>query len=146
MFETKNSIYINRPPQDVFNAITDPSALALWQSMTEKAEWSSNGDIGVGSTMRVVARFLGRKIESDIEIKAWEPPHKVDYKFVNGPYPAEVTNTLESQGDGTLLTARSQGEMGSFFKLAEGLVARQLEKQLDPNHESLKLLMESGQL
>lgn len=146
MFETKNSIFINRPPQDVFNTITDPTKLSLWQSMTETAEWSSNGDLGVGSTMRVVARFLGRKIESDIEVTAWEPPHRVDYKFVNGPYPAEVSNTLQPQGEGTLLTAQSQGEMGSFFKLAEGLVARQLEKQLDANNETLKLLMESGQL
>jgi uncharacterized protein YndB with AHSA1/START domain len=130
MFETKNSIFINRPPQDVFNVITDPAKQSLWQSMTESAEWTSNGSHGVGSTMKVVARFLGRKIESEIEVTAWEPPHRVDYKFVNGPYPAEVSNTLEPQGEGTLLTARSQGEMGSFFKLAEGLVARQLEKQL----------------
>ena len=146
MFETKNSIFINRPPQDVFNAITDPAKLALWQSMTETAELTSNGSVGVGSTMRVVARFLGRKIESEIEVTAWEPPHRVDFKFVNGPYPAEVSNILEPQGEGTLLTSQSQGEMGSFFKLAEGLVARQLEKQIDANNESLKLLMESNQL
>ena len=146
MFETKSSIFINRPPQDVFEAITDPDKIPVWQSMTETVESSSNGLIGVGSTMSVVAKFLGRKIESDIEITIWEPPQRVDFKFVNGPYPAEVTNTLKPQDEGTLLTARSQGEMGSFFKLAEGLVVRQLEKQLDANHESLKLLMESGQL
>jgi uncharacterized protein YndB with AHSA1/START domain len=146
MFETRNSIFIDRPPQDVFNAITDPAKLSRWQNMTESAEWSSNGSSGVGSTMRAVARFLGRKIESDIQITGWEPPHRVDFKFVNGPYPAEVSNTLEPQGEGTLLTSQSQGEMGSFFKLAEGLVARQLEKQLDTNYETLKLLMESNQL
>jgi uncharacterized protein YndB with AHSA1/START domain len=146
MFETKTSIFINRPPQDVFNAITDPDKQSRWQNMTQTAEWTSNGSVGVGSTMKVVARFLGRKIESEIEITAWEPPHRVKIKFVNGPYPAEVTNTLESQGDGTLLTALSQGNMGSFFKLAEGLVVRQLEKQIDANLETLKLLMESGQL
>jgi hypothetical protein len=67
-------------------------------------------------------------------------------KSVNGPYPAEVSNTLELQDEGTLLTAQSQGEMGNFFKLAEGLVARQLEIQIDSNHEILKLFMESGQL
>jgi hypothetical protein len=114
--------------------------------MTESVEWTSNGSHGVGSTQRVVARFLGRKIESELEVTAWEPPQRLDYKFVNGPYPAQVSHTLEPQGDGTLLTARSTGEMGSFFKLAEGLVARQLEKQVDANLESLKLLMESGQL
>jgi uncharacterized protein YndB with AHSA1/START domain len=145
MFETTNSIFINRPPQDVFNVITDPAKISLWQSMTESAEWSSNGSHGVGSTQRVVARFLGRKIESEIEVTAWEPPHRVDYKFVNGPYPAKASNTLEPQGEGTLLTAHSQGEMGSFFKLAEGLVANQLKKQLDANFETLKLLMESNQ-
>lgn len=146
MFEINNSIFINRPPQDVFNAITDPAKQSLWQSLAESAEWTTNGSPGVGSTMRVVARFLGRKIESEIEITAWEPPHRVDYKSVNGPYPAEVTNTLEPQGEGTLFKSVSHGEMGSFFKLAEGLVARQLEKQLVANYESLKLLMESDHL
>lgn len=146
MFETKNSIFINRPPQDVFSAITDPAKLSMWQTMTETAELSSNGDLGVGSTMTVVARFLGRKFESEIEVTAWEPPHRVDWKSVNGPYPAEVSNALERQGEGTLLTSVGQGEMGSFFKLAEGLVARQLEKQIATNYETLKLLMESNQL
>jgi uncharacterized protein YndB with AHSA1/START domain len=146
MFETKNSILINRPPQDVFNAITDPAKLSMWQSMTETVNLSSNGDLGVGSTMTVVARFLGRKFESEIEVTAWEPPHRIDWKMVNGPYPAEASNTLEPQGEGTLLTSLSRGEMGNFFKLAEGLVARQLEKQLAANNESLKLLMESNQL
>ena len=51
MFETKNSIFINRSPQDVFSAITDPSKISDWQSMTESAEWS-NGSHGVGSTMK----------------------------------------------------------------------------------------------
>ncbi len=145
MFETKNSIFINRAPQDVFNATIDPAKQSLWQSMTESAHWSSNGSPGVGSTQKVVARFLGRRIESDIEITSWEPPHRVGFKFVNGPYPAEVSNTFVPQGEGTLLTTKSQGEMGSFFKLAEGLVARQLEKQLAANYESLKLLLESNQ-
>ena len=89
------------------------------------------------------ARNEARKLSSS---PAWEPPHRIDYKSVDGPYPAEVSDTLEPQNEETLLTARSQGEMGSFFKVAEGLIARQLENQIDSNHVSLKLLMESGQL
>lgn len=146
MFETSNSIFIDRPPQDVFNIITDPAKITFWQNLTESAEWTTNGSPDVGSTMKVVARFLGRKIESEMEVTAWESPHRIDWKFFNGPYPAQVSNTLQPQGEGTLLTSRSQGEMGGFFKLAEGLVARQLEKQLATNYESLKLLMEAGQL
>lgn len=146
MFETKNSIYIKRSPQDVFDVITDPDKISLWQNLAESVEWDSNGSPGVGSNLKIVARFLGRKIESQVQITAWDPPRRFSYKSVNGPYPSEVTNTLESQDEGTLLTNQGKGEMGSFFKLAEGLVVRQLEKQVDTNHESLKLLMESGQL
>ena len=146
MFEINNSIFIKRPLQDVFNIITDPTKQSIWQNLAESAEWTTNGSTGVGSTMKVAARFLGRKIESVFEVTAWEPPNRVDYKYVDGPYPVEVTNTLEPQGEGTLLSSLSQGEMGSFFKLAEGLVARQLKKQLATNYESLKLMMESGQL
>ncbi len=145
MFQTNNSIIINRPPQEVFEALTDPDKLTLWQSMTESVEVSSNGDVGVGSTMKVLARFLGRKIESNLEVTAWEPPYRFAWKSVK-PYPSEVTNILEPQGEGTLLTNQGQGEMGSFFKLAEGLVARMLEKQIDANHESLKLFLESDQV
>jgi uncharacterized protein YndB with AHSA1/START domain len=145
MFQTNNSIIINRPPQEVFDALTNPDKLALWQSMTESVEISSNGDIGVGSSMKIVSRFLGRKFETELEVTAWEPPYRFGWKN-DKPYPSEVTNILEPQGEGTLLTNQSQGEMGSFYKLAEGLVARMLEKQIDANIESLKLYLESVQI
>lgn len=146
MYEFENSIFINRPPQDVFNAITDFAKQPLWQSMVESAEWTSNGPAGVGSTMKVVARFLGREIDTEAQVTAWEPPHRIDWKGLNGPYPVEVTNTVEPQGEGTLLTSVSRAEFGGFFKLAAGLVGKQLQKQIGSNYESLKLLMESNQL
>jgi carbon monoxide dehydrogenase subunit G len=146
MFEFENSIFINRPPQDVFNVITDPAKQSHWQNMVESAEWTSNGSVGVGSTMKVVARFLGRKIETEIQVTDWEPPHQINLKGINGPYPMEVTNKLEPQGEGTLLTYMSRAEFGGFFKLAEGMVGKQLQKQIYANNESLKLLMESNQL
>jgi hypothetical protein len=68
----------------------------------------------------------------------------VSFKVTSGPVPAEFTNTLEAQGDGTLLTFGSQAELGGFFKLAEGLIGKQLEKQVDSDLSALKLFMEEG--
>lgn len=70
----------------------------------------------------------------------------VGFKSVSGPFPMEVTNTLEPQEDGTLLTTSGQADIGGFFKLAEGLVGKQIEKQIDTDNNTLKLLMESNQL
>ncbi len=146
MYEFEGSIYINRPPQDVFDVLTDISKQPLWQSALESAEWTTNGPVGIGSTMKTEAKFLGRKIETELQLTAYDPPHSFDLKGINGPYPFEVTNTLEPQGEGTLLTYTSRAEFGGFFKLAEGLVGSQIKKQVDASNESLKLLMESDQL
>lgn len=146
MYEFENSIFINRPPQEVFNVVTDLEKQPLWQSMLESAEFTSNGPVGVGSTMKVVARFLGREFNTGLQVTAWEPPDRLDWKGLNGPYPVEVTNTFEPQGEGTLLTSVSRAEFGGFFKLAAGLVGKQMQKQIGANYESLKLLMESNQL
>jgi carbon monoxide dehydrogenase subunit G len=146
MYEFKGSVYINRPTQDVFDVIIDPAKQPLWQNSLESAEWTSNGPVGVGSTQKAVAKFLGRKIETELQVTDWEPPHRFSVKGLNGPYPFEITNTLEPQGEGTLLTYSSRAEFGGFFKLAEGLVGKQIKKQVDASNESLKLLMEANQL
>ena len=146
MYEFEGSIYIERPPQEVFDVISDPAKQSLWQSSLESAEWTSNDSVGVGSTMKVVAKFLGRKIETDLQLTAYDPPRKFSLKGLNGPYPLEITNTLEAQGEGTLLTYTSRAEFGGFFKLAEGLAGKQIKKQVDASNESLKLLMEANQL
>ena len=38
----------------------------------------------------------------------------------------------------------SQAELGGFFKLAEGLVGKQIEKQMETDSAKLKKLLEAG--
>lgn len=146
MNEFEVSIIINRPPQDVFNAITDLSKQHLWQNNVESVEWTSNGSTGVGSTMNAVGKFLGRKIETGAEVTVWDPPQRLAWKGVNGPYPIEVDSTFEPYGEGTRFTSVVRAEFGGFFKLAEGLAGKQIQKQIAANYETLKLMMESDQL
>ena len=146
MYEFEGSILIDRPMQEVFDVINDPAKQPLWQSTLESAEWTSNGPVGVGSIMKSESKFLGRKIETELQVTAYDPPRTVSLKGLNGPYPLEITNALEPQGEGTLLTYTGWAEFGGFFKLAEGLVGKQIMKQVDASNESLKLLMEANQL
>ena len=126
--------------------MTNPANNPQWQSGTESAEWTSVGPPGVGSTFKIVASLLGRKIESVVEITGWDPPNLSRIKSVGGPIPFENTLRFAAQGDGTLLTQNAQAEIGGFFKLAEGLVGKQLEKQGESERSALKLLLESGQV
>jgi carbon monoxide dehydrogenase subunit G len=146
MYEIEKSIFIKRSLQEVFDAITDPTKAAQWQSFIDSADWTSEGPVGVGSTWKSSGRFLGRNFESELQIMGWEPPHMVSIKTISGPIPVEVTHTLKQQENGTLLTQIAQAEFGGFFKLAEGLVGKQVERQIDTDNNTLKLLMESNQL
>ena len=140
-FET--SIFINRPPQEVWDFFTDPANNSKW-STTEHAEWTSEGPPGVGSTLRSVGKLLGRKVESSVEITVWNPPNEYGYKSTSGPFPFEVTNKFEPKENGTQLNAHISGEVSGWLKMAGGLVRKQTEKQGDIDAEALKRLLEEG--
>jgi carbon monoxide dehydrogenase subunit G len=136
--------FINRPPQEVFDFMTDPANQAKWQSGTESAEWSSEGSVGVGSTVHSVGRLLGREMDLNAEITQWNPPDSYSLKAESGPMNVEATSKFESKDGGTLLIQDFEGEIGGFFKLAEGLAIKQVQKQVETDGNALKMLLEAG--
>jgi len=49
---------------------------------------------------------------------------------------------FEPEGTGTKVTMTMSAEANGLFKLAEGLLKKQMERQFDTNLEDLKLLPE----
>lgn len=145
MIKFEKRYYIDRPKQEVFDFVTDPANDTKWRDSASSAEWISEGPVGVGSTQRSVDKFLGRKIELTTEVTAWDPPNKYGLKTLSGPVPTESTITFESEGSGTQLTINGQVEFGGFFKMTEGLLGKQVEKQLDTDFNGLKRVLEEGQ-
>ena len=141
-FET--TIFINSPQQEVFDFVSNPANNTKWRSTFESSEWTSEGPIGVGSTIRVVSRFLGRKIDSTFELIVWDSPNQFSFNTADGPMPFEATNRFESKENGTQVTISGKGEPGGFFKLAEGLAGKQGKKQLETDLSALKLILENG--
>ncbi len=146
MFKTRISVSIDRTQEDVFDYAADPANDAQWQSSVQSSDWASQPPHGVGSTQNSVIRFLGRNIESTVEITAWDRPHKYGFKVIEGPVPFQGVVEFATSGEwGTELTMDIEAEFGGFFKLAEGLVGKQLEKTLDTDFNALKLVLEGDQ-
>ncbi len=120
MLTWENSIFINRPQQEVWDFISDPANLRKWVSSSESAEWISEGPPGVGSTAREVGRVAGRKMEGTSEVTVWDPPNEFGRKYVSGPLQGEGTMKLEPKENGTQFTAYGQVELGGIMKIAEG--------------------------
>jgi carbon monoxide dehydrogenase subunit G len=146
MFEFEKTILINRSPEEVFEFLTNPANEPKWRDSSISGEWTSDGPIGVGSTQHTVSKVLGREMETTSEVTVWDPPNEYGWKSVGGQMPFEATQKFESKEGGTQLTFSGQAEVGGFFKLAEGLVGKQLEKMMDKDMNGLKVYIEGSQV
>ncbi len=144
MYTFEKNIFINMPQQEIFDYLTDPANEQKWRKSSISAEWTSEGPIGVGSTQHSVDKFIGRKMESDSEVTVWDPPNEFGWKSVGGPVPFELSLKFTPEGDGTQVNFSGQAELGGFFKLAEGLAGKQMEKQIEGDFNNLKKVLESG--
>ena len=92
--------------------------------------------------MRSVDKFLGRTLEYTLEITAWDPPNMYGVKASSGPVPVDATIRFDSEGSGTRVVIEGDIELGGVFRLAEGLVRSQFDKQFDKEWTELKRILE----
>ena len=142
MIHFEFSVDVGRPPSEVFDYITDADRLPEWQSSAVEAQWQ--GEKAQGARIREVRKFLGRRMESELEVTEYEPDRRFALKTLSGPVPFSVTQMLEPRDGGTKITFVGEGEPGRFFRVAEPIVARVAERQFKGDYETLKDILEGG--
>lgn len=143
MTKLEHSVVIKRSPEEVFDYMTDFGKLSQWMSELVEAKQNSEGAVSVGTTINAVSTPLGRRIESTLEVTEYEPNKRFTIKSISGPVENEDQFTLEPVGDGTKVTRLTEGEISGFFKMAEPLVVRMLNRQFETNFNNLKDLLEA---
>ena len=142
MIKVELSVVINRPVAEVFAFVTDPANSAKWQEGLVESRLTSSGPMGVGAEITDVRKFLGRDMDSKLEVTEFVPNKKFSEKVVSGPLKFEISQSFEPSGEGTKVSLIAQGEPGGFFKLAEGMVQKQLQTQLEGDSQRLKKALE----
>jgi uncharacterized membrane protein len=137
----EHAVTVNRPAEEVFAYLADVRNLPEWQD--EVVETRPQGEAGVGARFVEVRSFLGKRLESTIEIVEYEPSRLFTIRVIEGPIPFEVRHTLEPDGAGTRVAVVGEGEPGGFFKLAEGLVTRKVQKAAEKDFAKLKQVLEA---
>jgi uncharacterized protein YndB with AHSA1/START domain len=141
MVKAEHTILVERPVGEVFAYVTDISNLPEWQSGVVDAE--AGGPLAPGATFREVRKFLGKRMESTIEVTEYEPDRLFTIAVRSGPVPFEVRHTFEQANGGTRLTVSGSGEPGGFFKLAEPIVGRAAERMFQNDFGNLKDILEA---
>jgi carbon monoxide dehydrogenase subunit G len=143
MARAEHTVVVERPPDEVFAFLTDLSNVPEWQSGAVEVR-EQPAKLAVGTTYVEVLRFLGRRIEATIQVTEYEPPRRFSIKTLSGPIPFQVQHTLEPSGAGaTKLNVTLEGEPGGFFKLAEPIVIRNAQRQVEKDFATLKRMVEA---
>ena len=143
MVKVEASVDINRPIEEVFAYVTDPTKAPEWSSLTLESRLEGGGPIGVGSRIRAIGKFLGRRVESTAEVTRYEAPTIFSMREISGPGHLEIERQLESVGKGTRYRSRLAGEAGGLFKLADPIVASLMKRAVETDLHTLKTLLEA---
>jgi uncharacterized protein YndB with AHSA1/START domain len=133
---------IARPVDEVFAVITDLERMPLWVPGMSEASFSSDGPLGVGSTLIYRGNFLGRSLEMPFVCTGLTENKHLGTRTTGGPFHLETDAVLEPTAEGTRVTNTYRGESRGFFKLAEPLVVRLSKKHWETAAENLRTLME----
>jgi hypothetical protein len=143
MIKVEKSIVINKPVDEVFNFVIAEGNYVKWQAgVQEVIEGGSRNT--VGSQFTEVRKFMGQEMRTTLELTDFKPNVLWAAKVVKGPVPYTVNMTFEGTEGGTRVTTCVDGEPKGFFKLAENMVAGQLEKSLTEDQQRLKGILENS--
>lgn len=135
-------VLIDRPVQDVFAFVSNPNNMSKWNSAVVSLEQATPGAVGVGTKFKSVGEMMGRRIEGEMQITAYEPDTKCGFQVSAGPMQVNLTMTFKTVGTGTKVSLNAQGNPGGLFKLAEGVMAGQIKSMMEGNLARLKTALE----
>ncbi len=138
------SALIDRPMKDVFAFVADPNNMSKWNSAVVSLQQVTPGAVGVGTKFKSVGEALGRRIEGELQVTAYEPDTKCGFQLNAGPMQLNLTITFKTVGTGTKVSLNGEGNPGGIFKLAEGVMAGQMKSMMEGNLARLKTVLEKG--
>lgn len=88
--------------------------------------------------------MMGRRIEGEMQITAYEPDTKCGFQVNAGPLQVNMNFTFKTVGTGTKISLNAQGNPAGVFKLAEPVMAGRVKSMMEENLAHLKSVLEKG--
>jgi carbon monoxide dehydrogenase subunit G len=142
VIRVEHSVQISRSPEEVFVRLSDVERLPEWQSSALEAR--ADGPLSQGSRIFEKRRLMGRELDNELEVVAFDPPRRLTLRSLGGPVKLTIDHELAAIDGGTRLTVVASGKAGSLMKLAEPMIARTAEAELRADLGRLKALLEES--
>jgi len=143
VIRVSTSIDIERSADDVFAFVADFPNNPRWQRGQRSCTWTSEPPLSVGSTYDQHARFLGKDLVNSFRVVEHEPGRRVTFTSTGGTFPLTITRTVEPLSDTSArFTEHVEGDPKRFFRIADPLVRRLVQRSIKRDFPRLKQLLE----
>jgi uncharacterized protein YndB with AHSA1/START domain len=141
----EQSFRVGRPPEVVFDYLTNPANLADWQTSKTFVEKLTDGPPRLGTRVRERTKPPGgREFEQIVEFSEFDRPRRVHVHILEGPYPVDGTWSFEPEGDGTGVRFVAEGELRGVMRLVQPVAKLILGRQMAGYHRNLRRNLEAS--
>jgi uncharacterized membrane protein len=142
--DVQTEIEIQRPRDQVAAYAADPDNAPEWYVNIESAEWETQRPLSVGSRIRFVAHFMGRRLAYTYEIRELVPGERLVMSTDEGAFPMETTYTWSEAAPGaTKMALRNRGGPSGLAKVGAPLMQAATRRANRKDLERLKEILES---
>ena len=118
---------IAAPRDEVARYVMDNRNDPIWIGGISESKLLGEPPIAVGSRVRRVASFMGKRIEYVNEVKRLDPGTLLEMRSVKSPFPMIVTYAFEDADGGSRASVRVQGDPSALYRLAGPLLSRKVK-------------------
>jgi hypothetical protein len=144
MIKIEQSVIINRPLEQIWKFMSNVEEnTPKWDRGVLAARITSDGPLGVGTTIETRRQFLGRVRVGKIQVSDWQPLRIVTFQAKLGQATATQSYILESIENGTKLMMIADLDLIGWWKWIAPLLVPMLKRDGEADLANLKRILEN---
>jgi uncharacterized membrane protein len=136
----ENSVVIDKPRSEVFAFVADHENDPKWRPGVADIKRASGEGQGAVYTQGMKGP-MGRRIDADFEVTAYQPDTLLAFRTLAGPVRPEGSFRFEDADGGTRITFSLNASLGGAKKLMTPMVAKSMRSEVAAL-DNLKRLLE----
>lgn len=138
------SVVIDRPRDEVATFASNPANATKWYKNILSVNPLFEGDVGVGSRVEFVARFLGRRLAYTYEVRELVPGERFVMSTAQGPFPMETIYSWEDVSPAaTKMSLRNRGNPAGFSRIVAPIMGGAMRRANRQDLARLRILLEA---
>jgi carbon monoxide dehydrogenase subunit G len=138
------SVTVNRPVEEVWKFISDFANTTKWSRGVLEARQTSDGPLGIGSTLQTVVNAFGRRRTVSYLVTEYEPNKVFAFKATSGALTSQARYSVEPAGAGTRLTASGELDAAGLYKLLAPILLRTVKRHSEDDLANVKRILEAS--